>query len=205
MRWPLSIALVFIACGARAETVYKCVGADGRVTYQQTACPRTQKQQTIELQDSEPAAPAATPVAPPPPEAATPVDMPPPPPRRPPPRLFGCIRATDGKPYTSDNGNPQPYQAPYGMLGAGDLPLARSGQNSASAPELNRGKVSPTLIGGNYVWVQDQCRPLSPVEACQALRDDAEENDRKLRNAFQSQRGPFEQRGAELKAKLAGC
>jgi Domain of unknown function (DUF4124) len=204
MRWPTMLVLVFVACGAHAETVYKCVGSDGRITYQQTACPRTQKQQTIELQDSEPTAPAVTPVAPPP-EAATPVDMPPPPPRRPPPRLFGCIRATDGKPYTSDNGNPQPYQAPYGMLGAGDLPLARSGQNSASAPELNRGKVSPTLIGGNYVWVQDQCRPLSPVEACQALRDDAEENDRKLRNAFQSQRGPFEQRGAELKAKLAGC
>jgi hypothetical protein len=199
------MVIAVLAAGTHAETVYKCVGAGGQVTYQQTACPRTQKQQTLELQDTTPNAPVAPlPAAPPKETAAPPADTPQPP-RAPIPRLFQCVRATDGKTYTSRNGNPEPYLAPYGILGAGGLPLSDSGQNSISAPEANRGKVGRALVASNYVWVQDQCRELSPTETCEALRADNDENEHKLRNAFQSQRAPFEQREAELARQLRGC
>jgi hypothetical protein len=196
--------------GTRAETVYKCVDAGGHVTYQGAVCPRTQKQQTMQLDNSapaaNPAAPAAVfkpdPVQPPPAQA-------PPPPSAPPPELYGCVSATDGKSYVSDNGFPQPYLAPFGILGSVAEPLASAygGANGAgaSAPEISHNQPSSALIGSNYVWVQDQCRELSPREACQALQDQFDENAHKLRNAFQSQRAPFEQREAQLKSQLAGC
>jgi hypothetical protein len=198
------LLVAVLACGAHAETVYKCIAANGQVTWQQDVCPRNQKQQAIVLDDSAPAAPPVAAV-PGPTKPAVSAEPAPPVPRAPIPRLFACVRATDGTSYTSSDGNPPPYQAPYGMLGAGSLPLAHSGMDRASAPELRRGKVSSTLIGGNYVWVQDRCHELGPAETCRALRDDAEENDRKLRNAFQSQRGPFEQREAALQRQMRGC
>jgi Domain of unknown function (DUF4124) len=203
------VAGIVSFAGGRAETVYKCVDADGHVTYQSTTCPRTQKQQTIQLENSAPSAAPNSPAAvfkpdpePQPPQA-------PPPPSAPPPLLYGCVRATDGKSYVSDNGFPQPYLAPFGILGSVAAPLASvyGGANGAgaSAPEISHNQPSSALIGSNYVWVQDQCRELSPREACQALQDQLDENAHKLRNAFQSQRAPFEQREADLKTQLAGC
>ena len=48
-------ALVLAATGgASAETVYKCV-AGGQTIYQQTPCAKSQRQETIQLQDSAPA------------------------------------------------------------------------------------------------------------------------------------------------------
>jgi hypothetical protein len=82
----------------------------------------------------------------------------------------------------------------YGRGGAG-----------ASAPELNRGKVSSTLVANNYVWVQDQCRELSPQETCDALQDAYDKNEHQLKQAFKSEQAPFEKREAELQAQLAGC
>jgi hypothetical protein len=195
-----------------AETVYKCQ-AGGQTIYQQTPCAKNQRQQAIRLQDSAPAdghvAPMPGPPPAPPREA---VDGMPPPsaPTTPAPVLYGCIRATDGKPYTSDNGHPEPYMAPFGVLGAVTPSLADTyGSRDAavaSAPELNRGKGNAAAVAtSNYVWVQDQCRRLSPAEACQALRSDAEANQRLLRNAFKSERPPLEAKDARLQAQLKGC
>ena len=123
--------------------------------------------------------------------------------------MYGCVRATDGKPYTSGNGDPQPYQVPYGILGASALPLAQaySGPNAAgaSAPELNRGRVTAGLIANHYVWVQDQCRELTRAETCRALRDDLDDNAEKLRRAFKSDQPPLEKREQELREQLRGC
>jgi len=194
-----------------AETVYKCQ-AGGQTIYQQTPCAKNQRQQTIELQASAPAdgRVAPMPSAPPRPGADGAPPPPPPTPMAPPPVLFGCIRATDGKPYTSPNGQPEPYLAPFGVLGAVSQPLADSygSRNAAvaSAPELNRGKGDVAGIATrNYVWVQDQCRPLSPAEACRVLRDDADANQRAIRNAFKSDRGPLEAKDASLRQQLRGC
>ena len=76
----------------------------------------------------------------------------------------------------------------------------------ASAPELNRGKGNLAAIASsNYVWVQDTCRALGPAETCQVLRDEAEANQRAMRNAFKSERAPLDARDNELRAQLASC
>lgn len=213
MRSPLILftALALAASGgAYAETVYRCQ-AGGQTIYQQTPCAKSQRQQTIQLQD---AAPADGRVAPMPEAPATRSEAAATPPpaasMAPAPILFGCIRATDGKPYTSGNGNPEPYMAPLGVLGAVSQPLADvyGSRNAAvaSAPELNRGRGNAAAVAtSNYVWVQDQCRQLGPAEACRALRDDAEANQRQIRNAFKSERGPLEAKDAQLQAQLRGC
>jgi hypothetical protein len=203
------LAIALLAAGAATgETVYKCE-ADGRTIYQQAPCARNQRQQAIHLRDAAPAS-APAPRAPPAPAAADPPVPEAPAPAAPPPALYGCIRATDGKPYTSTNGQPEPYMAPFGVLGAVSQPLAEAygsrGAAVASAPELNRGKGTAAAIATrNYVWVQDQCRPLSPAEACEVLRDEAEANQRAIRNAFKSERAPLEAKDARLREQMRGC
>jgi len=206
------VALVALAAAGAvpAGTVYKCQ-AGGQTIYQQMPCAKNQRQQTIELQASAPADGRVTPMPSAPPSAAA--DAPPPPAPAigaPPPVLYGCVRATDGKPYTSTNGRPEPYLAPLGVLGAVSRPLADTygspGAAIASAPELNRGKGNAAAVAtSNYVWVQDQCRQLSPAEACRALRDDADANQRSIRNAFRSERAPLEAKEAALREQLQGC
>jgi hypothetical protein len=196
--------------GVAAETVYKCV-AGGQTIYQQAPCAKSQRQETIQLQDSAPASGQVAPMPIPPARDDAPADAPPPPrPMQPLPRMYGCIRATDGKPYTSANGNPEPYMAPYGVLGSsgGSLAQAYGNPNSAvaSAPELNRGKGNVGAIAtSNYVWVQDQCRELSPAETCQALRSDSEATQRKIRNAFKSDRPSLDAKDAQLRDQLQAC
>jgi hypothetical protein len=196
------------ALPAGAATVYKCTGADGRVTFQDRPCPGKQRQELVPLADP-------TPAAPPPPRAVSddrdsgdsqpPPPAPVPQPSAPLPGLYACTNATDGKFYISRNGDPQPYLAPFGVVGMVQTPLARGGAGGASAPELNRGKVTSGLVSGNYVWVQDQCRPMTYDETCHALQDDYEQNARKLRRAFKSDRPPLERRDEELRAQLTNC
>ena len=76
----------------------------------------------------------------------------------------------------------------------------------ASAPELNRGKGNVGAIAtSNYVWVQDQCRELSPAETCQALQADADATQRQIRNAFKSDRGPLDAKADRLRDQLQSC
>jgi hypothetical protein len=195
---------------AHAETVYKCL-AGGQTIYQQTPCAKTQRQETIQLQDSAPADGRVAPMPAAPPESSV-ADPPSPPaaPAAPPPVMYSCIRATDGKPYSSSNGHPEPYLAPFGVLGAvsGSLADAYAGPNAAaaSAPELNRNKGNVAgVTTSNYVWVQDQCRRLSPAETCRVLQDDANANRRAIRNAFKSDRGPLEAEDSRLQRALSTC
>lgn len=210
MRYGWMVVLFASMVGVtHAQTAYKCA-AGGQTSYQQAPCAANQKQQTIRLADPGPAVSSAPTAGPP---AAVTDDTPAPPPSEPtmpPPRMYGCIRATDGKPYTSANGDPQPYLAPLGVLGAVTPGLSQTYGNPnsavASAPELNRGKGNVAAIAtSNYVWVQDTCRELSPAETCQALRDEAEANQKAIRNAFKSERAPLDARDATLRAQLVSC
>lgn len=124
--------------------------------------------------------------------------------------MYACTRATDGKTYLSQNGNPAPYQAPYSVLGAEPQPLsevygADRGAAGISAPEANRGRVTSGMVAGNYVWVQDRCQELDVAETCHALQQAYDENEHQLHNAFKSQRPPLEKREAQLQAQLASC
>ena len=207
---PLLLLPLLGAAPVTATTVYKCTAPDGRTTFQDKPCPHAQRQETIQLTgDLGPATPPppqaaedatdATPPAPPPPSA----------PSAPLPSLFACTRATDGKTYFSRNGNPEPYLAPFGVLGAVQMPLSRvygpGGGGGISAPEANRGKITSGMVSSTYVWVQDQCRPMTFGETCRALQDDYDDNARKLRRAFKSDRPPLERRDEELRGQLANC
>jgi hypothetical protein len=209
----LGLGLLFAGlawCGnAAATTIYECTTADGRVIYQDTPCGAGQQQRTMQVAD----APAAPRPAAPPTSGAPPEPAAPPPARAPSaplPLMYTCVRATDGKTYLSDNGNPPPYQAPYGVLGAEQLPLSEvygpdRGAAGISAPEANRGRVTSGMVADDYVWVQDQCREMDVEETCQALQDAYDQNEHKLGNAFKSQRPPLEKREAQLQAQLTNC
>jgi len=206
------LALGLFAAGAirhadATTTIYECTAADGRVTYQDTPCPAGQRQHTMQVADAPPAPlPATAPPAPAAPPAPTaPARL-----AAPLPAMYTCVRATDGTTYLSDNGNPAPYQAPYGVLGAEQMPLSEvygpdRGAAGITAPEANRGRVTSGLVANNYVWVQDQCRQLDAEETCEALQDAYDKNEHKLDNAFKSQRPPLEKRESQLQAQLANC
>ena len=209
IRYLPLLVVAWLALDARADTttVYKCTDAAGSVTYQGQPCPASKRQQSLHLVDrpSKPAPPMSIP--PPSPTASDETPLVQTTPAAPLPVMYRCLRATDGSSYLSDRGDPPPYQAPFGMLGAVQSPLADAYGHGggASAPELNRGKVTSGLVAGNYVWVQDQCRELGPQETCQALQDAYDENEHKLKQAFKSERPPFERREAELQAQLTHC
>lgn len=205
--------MVFLAAPTAAQTtVYQCTAADGTVSFQDAPCPRRQHQRTLQMQTPPPppAVAASAPIAPAPAPAATapPVADDASRQRMPPPQLYQCQRATDGKTYVSRNGQPGAYLVPSGILSYAQ-PLADAyggrGGGGASAPELNRGRVTPGMIGGTYVWVQDQCRPMTFGEICAHLQKAYDENDAKLRNAFRSDRGPFEQREKQLRSEMEAC
>lgn len=210
--WATLLGCLSLAAAptAAATTVYKCTAADGRVIYQDAPCARSQRQHAIRLSDVTPPVPTTPPpkVAPAP-TAPSPTPAPAPTaPVAPLPTMYACQGAVDGKTYLSRNGRPRPYLAPFGLLGAVQQPLGDvygRGGAGASAPELNRGNVTSGLIGNNYVWVQDLCRPLSRQETCEALQEAYEKNEHQLKQAFQSERAPFEQREAELQAQLTNC
>jgi len=209
IRLCLLALLLLSTVPAMAGTAYQCTAANGKVSFQDKPCAAGQRQQLLQLDDSQP---VATPI---PEQHDEPVfetvsALPPPlPVTTPLPAMFACVRATDGKPYTSNNGDPQPYQVPFGILGAGALPLSQvyggRGAAGASAPELNRGRVTPGLVGNYFVWVQDQCREMTRAETCHALRDAYDDNADKLRRAFKSDQPPLEQRDRELHAQLQNC
>jgi hypothetical protein len=186
---------------AADTTAYKCVAANGAVTYQGTPCARGQRQETIQLTDD---AGIAPPPAPPssvadtaPHVAAVPPPSTPQRPTAPLPQLYRCTRATDGKPYTSSNGNPPPYYAPLAMTGIVPTPI---GQNYG-------GRVSPNaaMIASHYTQVQDQCQAMTPEDTCNTLRDEYDENEKKLSRAFKSDQPPLLRRESELLAQLQQC
>jgi hypothetical protein len=177
-------------------TAYKCTSAQGEVIYQGTPCKRDQKQQTLQLDASEPVSlpaqdsdadtqqPAAKP-APPPPMLKTPPSL-----------MYRCTRATDGKTYLSNNGNPAPYYAPLAMTGIIPTPL---GQTSP------RVTANAAMVASHYTQVQDQCQPMSAQDTCSELRSQYDDVEKKLSRAFKSDQPALQQRESELVAELGHC
>lgn len=202
-RGLLFLLLLSVAPAAAGTTVYKCTGHDGKVSYQGMPCSAMQRQKTLTLSDRQPT-PAPAPAAPVADTPAPAIAAPPPPPSRPAaplPLMYRCVRATDGTTYLS-SGQPAPYLAPLGMLGIVPTSLA---QTYSGANHMGHGKVTAGLVANNYTWVQDRCRELSPSETCQALHDDWDANEDKLRRAFKSDQPPLLKREAELRAQLTNC
>jgi hypothetical protein len=186
---------------ARAQdggiTAYQCVSAQGQVTFQDKPCKHDQKQQTLQLQDNEPGAPASNDTEDDVSQAITAAPPPKPPVLRAPPSvMYSCVRATDGKTYLSSNGNPAPYYAPLAMTNILPTPLGQiSPHVSANA----------AMVASHYTLVQDQCVPMSPQDTCSELRSQYEDTEKKLSRAFKSDQPALQQRESELLAELRHC
>jgi hypothetical protein len=183
---------------ADTTTIYKCSSAQGHVVYQGTPCARGQQQQTMQLENDGPA------VSPPPmPDNApsTPVATTPPPAqlRTPPTLMYRCVNAVNGNPYISSDGNPQPYYAPLAVTGIIPTPLGQT-----YAPP-GRGAPTAATIASHYVQVQDSCQAMTPADTCSELRNEYDDNERKLSRAFKSDQPPLLQRENELLAQLSHC
>lgn len=200
--------LLLAACGsaAHAQQVYRCTDAQGRVAYQDRPCASGQQQQSLQLEGD-----AGAPVPAEPAPAASAEDAqsaPPVTPRTqaaPLPRLYVCAQASDPeKTYLSDTPQPAPYLAPLGVLGYPGRGLGAMVQ--PSAPEANRHPpVLHSHLGRGYTWVQDSCRPATHEEICREVQRRYDDNHRKLRSSFPSDKPPLERRETELRAQLDGC
>lgn len=70
---------------------------------------------------------------------------------------------------------------------------------------IPRAAPNAAMIASNYVLVQDQCEPLTPQDTCATLRDQYDENERKLSRAFKADQPALLQREKELTAELNHC
>ncbi len=204
---PALLLCLLPALPAAGTEVYRCVGAHGRLAFQDTPCPRGSVQKILDLRTPGPAQP-------PPPLPATPRTAPPPaapPPSAPSlplPTLYRCVNATNGKTYLSTVGDPQPYLAPLGVLGVPQLPLARAygpGGIGVSAPGAGPMPQVASRAAGYYTWVQDRCAPLPRGQVCAHLRHRLDALETRISQTFQFDRPPLQAEARTLRAQLQNC
>lgn len=212
--WRFNIVLLAglsASLTAHAGQVYRCVDAHGHVAFQDQRCARDARQQRLDLPAPPPASTRPVWTLPPAPASRTAPAASAPtasaPPRAVPP-LYACVNTVNGEPYFADAPRP-PYRAPLGMVGAIQQPLgevydARTGTHG-STPESMHGQSTPTLAGGNLVWVSDPCQRLSDTQACRQRKTELAEVEQSLTHAFQEDRPGLEQRRDALEHALAGC
>lgn len=206
--WPGLLA--WLPLDANAQ-VYRCIGANGNVSYQDRACLAGQKQKIIDLPSHAPpgyfpppAATVAEPVAmddpfPPP----GPVPAPPPL-----PAMYACVGAVNGKQYLTRS-PPPPYLAPLGVMGYPPQSLARAygtrGGAGVSAPELSKPRIGGPRIATGMTEVQDFCLPATHAQVCGYVQKEYDENHRELRRAMPHEQPPLRGREQRLQGQLRNC
>lgn len=214
MRFVPLLTLALFALHAQAADVYKCTAADGSVGFQDHPCGAGARQQRLQLQDqspppSPPAAPA-TDTAPPAPVAAPPAAVPAP---SPPPAadVYLCQRY-DGTRYLSDSGVGARHWVPYAMLGGSGMSLADAygGRDGigVSAPGLRQPPTLPAAqnpIAGAYVWVDDECRRITPQQSCAFLQSELDRVQSRLRRAFSDTEADLKREAQSLRERMRGC
>lgn len=188
---------------AQEVTIYRCIGAAGKLTLRDSPCAKGETQEVRSMQRPKDPAPGALPVAkvaPPPASAA---------PRRevqviyrtPPRPMYECVTA-DGEQYTSDNGEGNPRSVPLWTLG---YPMwshrGGSGGGGHRPPDDRRPHLPGAIVPGGYTWVRDECHALPQQEVCSRLSDRRYEIIRRYNSALQSdqQRLELEQRGIDAR------
>lgn len=209
---PPALALVALllpgmsAVAADEVTIYRCIGADGKLTLRDSPCARGETQEVRSMQRPKDPAPGAAPVVKPEPPATNPQPV-----RRevqvvyrvPPRPMYECVDP-DGKHYTSENGEGNPRWVPLWTLGYPVFSY-RGGMDRSRPPgEGPRPHERPphrgsTLAGGT--WIRDECHPLPQQEVCARLSDRRYEIMRRYNSAMQSERRQLdlEQRGIDAR------
>ncbi len=205
--------LVAIATGrTQAASVYRCVGADGAVSFQDQACRAGQAQRVVHLADAPPAsAPAvasADAVVPDTDATTAPIVVAP---TIPAPDFFLCTRH-DGSRYVSEDGRHGSSAVPISMLGLPESDLAQvyGGRNGigVSAPGLRpipQIPVAQAPFAGGYLWVDDACHHASAQEACAYLRGELNAVQDQLQRAFSDTEAQLKQQQDMLRERMRGC
>ena len=177
-----------------ALEVHKCVGADGRVAFQDRPCAEGETSTLVRLPDDPHAGSMREAEVEAPPAAAA---AEPPPPREDPappvpsvPAASICVRE-DGSRYLSENGRGERRAVPLGMLGipSGTLADAYDGHDGigVSAPglrEIPHERAARGSPGALYIWVEDPCRLQSGSALCAFYAERIDAVQRRLRLAF---------------------
>lgn len=198
-------------------TIYRCTGADGRLTLRDTPCRRGEKQEAREMlrPKDPPPRPAPKPVATRVPAADAPV------PRyvvvTPPQPLYECITA-EGERYTSETGQGRTRFEPLWALGYPVYPSPVTGVGYGARIDYRGGRVGGSVrIGNPYPgappvaavpvlpvgqWVQDECHRLPQAEVCDRLRDERYELNRRWNIAQPSERARIDRDTRAIDARL---
>jgi len=200
-----------------ARTIFKCVDANGDVTYQDHSCKPGSRETRQDVLVPPPAAPTPVPFEKLPSassDAALPIPPPAPaPPERPKvPAVWLCTRADDGSHYVSRDGPAPSRWVPAGILGVPQKSLAQSygpgGGAGVSAPGVNKPKAThgrPDKLAGDYVEVEDECLAATDQQACEYLQGELDIVEKKLRRAFKDERAVLEPKETQLQRDLEGC
>lgn len=199
---------------AATTSIYRCLGADGVVKFQDTACQTDESSRRIELPD----APSAPIVDRPRddvevPSTQTRSDVQ----RESAPALAskaGAILCTreDGSRYLSASGRGEQRAVPLGMLGVpGDsLAGAYAGRDGigVSAPGLREPPVDRSSygqLGGMYTWVEDSCVQINAAQLCGFLGERITDAERRLRHAFSDTSAQVRQELESLRQRARQC
>lgn len=205
--------LVLCAGPAQAISVYRCVTAEGAISFQDMPCASDSRSQTIQLSDA-PALAAPTSVMPAgqdAPAKATPnsqASMPTPPAES---SALLCQRE-DGTRYLSETGNGEQRAVPLASLGVPQDSLAEAygGHDGigVSAPGLRQVPVDRSWrgqAGALYVWVEDPCERIRGADLCEFLDSQVVDAERRLRLAFSDTQAQVRNELDAARRRSAGC
>lgn len=219
---PALVLSAFVAAAtpapARADdavVIYRCTGADGRLTLRDSPCAKGQRQETRSMvrpkdappRPSLPSPPPAAPQAPPPPQVIV-VNTPRP--------LYECVTPDDQR-YVSESPEGNPRAVPQWTLGAplfGAVPVQEPGHVDFQVD--THGRVSGNYRSGSFgtavvptpaaygatTWIRDACYPLPQADVCGRLRDRRSEIGRRFVIAQPSERAQLAREQRSIDARL---
>ncbi|HEY5972879.1 MAG TPA: DUF4124 domain-containing protein [Pseudoxanthomonas sp.] len=197
-------ALLLVAtapAAAQEVTIYRCIGAGGKLTLRDSPCAKGETQEVRSMQRPKDPAPRAAPAAKsePPVVAARPQREVQIVYRAPPRPMYECM-TPDDKRYTSENGEGNPRWVPLWTLGYPTWPYRNHGPQHPDRPD--RPYLRPAgMVPGGGTWIRDECHPLPQQEVCARLSDRRYEIMRRYNSANQSERRQLdlEQRGIDAR------
>lgn len=203
----LSLAALPARVPAQDVTIYRCVGAAGKLTLRDSPCAKGETQEVRSMQRPKDPAPGALPAPKPaPPPVVVPIREVPVVYRTPPRPMYECVTA-EGKRYISDNGEGNPRSVPLWTLG---YPMwshrNRPGGGGVDTPDDRPSRPGHphrpgVVFPGGYTWVRDECHALPQEEVCSRLSDRRYEIMRRYNSALQSEirQLELEQRGIDAR------
>lgn len=194
--------------------IYRCTGADGRLTLRDSPCEKGQRQETRTMLRPKDAPPRPVVAAPAGPQAPTTVtrevivlNAPRP--------MYECVTPDDQR-YLSDSPEGNPRAVPMWTLGAplfGRVPVNEPGhvdfqvENGRVSGNYRSGSVGTAIVPtpaayGATTWVRDACYALPQADVCGRLRDRRGEIGRRYAIAQPSERTALAREERSLVARI---